>query len=114
MNCEPAHLAELARVAAILPHPSPDWLPVAVAKAAPRHRKGLAVAMAVADAYGLSWEEITGPGRTFRVAHPRQHAFWALRQLCPHLSLPQIGMMFGKDHTTVLYGIRKHEERRSA
>lgn len=129
--------AEIAPIAALLPDLSPLALrrtlalcvravaeqesPAAAADivtraaAAPvRYGRARAVVRAIADAYGLTWAEITGSSQRRRIAHPRQHAFWALRELCPHLSLPQIGMMFGKDHTTVLYGIRKHEARRAA
>ncbi len=36
---------------------------------------------------------------------------YAIRQLCPHMSLPHIGRLLGgRDHTTVLHGVRKIED----
>jgi len=36
---------------------------------------------------------------------------YAIRQLCPHMSLPAIGRMLGgRDHTTILHGVRKIED----
>ncbi|MNR52727.1 Chromosomal replication initiator protein DnaA [compost metagenome] len=36
---------------------------------------------------------------------------YSIRQLCPHMSLPHIGRLLGgRDHTTVLHGVRKIEE----
>lgn len=60
--------------------------------------------------YALDVDEVTGPSRMAEYALPRQVAFYVARRLTG-LSLPQIGMGFGgKDHTTVLHGIRKIEK----
>ena len=79
----------------------------------PRKAK-LAVVAAVAMKHGLTLPEIMGADRRHHVAHARQEAFWVLRDTYPEMSLPAIGRMFGKDHTTVLHGIRQHEKRRAA
>lgn len=69
------------------------------------------VTLEVANHYGLTWDEILGPAREHRVAHPRQEAF-ALIWAQGRLSLPAIGRRFnGRDHTTVLHGVRAHEKR---
>lgn len=79
----------------------------------PRKAK-MAVLTAVAIKHGLTLSEIMGKDRRHHVAHARQEAFWVLKQTYPEMSLPAIGRMFGKDHTTVLHGIRQHEKRRAA
>lgn len=47
------------------------------------------------------------------VAVARQEFMWRARKET-RFSLPQIGAFIGRDHTTVLHGIRRHEERIAA
>lgn len=61
---------------------------------------------------GVSMEEIFGSDRTRYVAHARQECFLRIRD-ATELSLPYIGRLFKRDHTTVLHGIRAAENRRS-
>lgn len=64
--------------------------------------------------YGFSVAELRGPGRTKEIAHARQHAMYLMAQQ-KHLSLPQIGRYLGgRDHTTVLHGVRAHKARTEA
>ena len=57
--------------------------------------------------------EITGVPAEALFGRCRRQPYSRLRQLCYLLayergfSLPQIGRAFGRDHTTVLYGIRR-------
>ncbi len=51
---------------------------------------------------------LRGSQRTKNVAEARQIAMYLIRKLT-NLSLPDIGMEFAKDHTTVLHSIRKVE-----
>ena len=61
----------------------------------------------VAAAYGMTWEEMVGRGRTSKVAVPRQIAMYLMREL-GNFSLPQIGdALGGRDHTTVMYACDK-------
>lgn len=55
----------------------------------------------------VSHADIVGPRRTVYIVIPRQAAMVAVYIQCPHLSLPQIGSVFRRDHTTVLHAIRK-------
>lgn len=63
---------------------------------------------ACADFYGVSRRNILSHRRTQAVARPRQVAMFLAKTmtLC---TLPQIGGMFGRDHTTVIYAVRKIE-----
>lgn len=61
----------------------------------------------VARYYGIPLREMTSARRSRLVARPRQIAMYLARELTP-FSLPHIGKLFGnRDHTTVLYAIRK-------
>lgn len=60
----------------------------------------------------LSVKDILGPSRMRYVAWPRQELMYEIYTRCPHLSLPAIGRVLGgRDHTTILHGIRAHCER---
>jgi chromosomal replication initiator protein len=51
---------------------------------------------------------LRGSQKTKGIADARQLAMYLIRKLT-NLSLPDIGKEFGKDHTTVLYNVRKVE-----
>lgn len=73
---------------------------------------GSTALMEFAERNGVSVPVLTGASRRRPVAEVRQAAYAYVRQRCPHLSLPQIGRLFGdRDHTTILHGIRKHAAR---
>ena len=70
-----------------------------------------AVIEAVAGFYSLSPEDLKGRSRTRKVVRPRQLAMHLARQET-QASLPQIGRALGgRDHTTVLYGVRQVSDR---
>src|SRR5690606_34229676 len=63
-----------------------------------------------AEYYGISMDELTGTSRSRVYVTARQIAMYLCRQLTD-LSLPKIGEHFGgKDHTTVMYAVKKIEE----
>jgi chromosomal replication initiator protein len=72
------------------------------------HEIGAPNIMAVtADFFGLTIEDLCGPGKTKHVAQARQIAMYLCRELTD-LSLPRIGQTFGgRDHTTVMHADRK-------
>ena len=60
--------------------------------------------------YNLRMSDMTSARRSRSVARPRQMAMYLAKKLTPR-SYPEIGRKFGgKDHTTVLYAVRKIEE----
>lgn len=75
------------------------------------------VAIQVGGYYRISIDELRGPARTKEIVEARQAAFYSCREVrlengLPRWSLPQIGRWFGgRDHTTVLHGVRQHKKR---
>lgn len=64
----------------------------------------------VAEHYNVRLSDLIGPKRVRTLARPRQIAMYLSKQLTSR-SLPEIGRRFGgRDHTTIMHGIRKIEE----
>jgi chromosomal replication initiator protein len=72
------------------------------------HEIGAPNIMAVtAEFFGVTIEDLCGPGKTKHVAQARQISMYLCRELTD-LSLPRIGQTFGgRDHTTVMHAERK-------
>lgn len=80
---------------------------------APRQEAPIAIRQIieeVAISHGFSWNDVLSARRTNKLARVRHEAFWRARNETTH-SLPAIGRAFNRDHTSVMYGIAKHEER---
>ncbi len=61
----------------------------------------------VAEYFGVTMDELCGPGKTKALAQSRQIAMYLCRELTD-LSLPRIGQTFGgRDHTTVMHADKK-------
>ena len=60
----------------------------------------------VADFYKLRVSELTSDKRTRNLARPRQIAMFISKELTSH-SLPEIGVAYKRDHTTVLHACRQ-------
>jgi chromosomal replication initiator protein len=64
----------------------------------------------VSDYYNIRLSDIIGPKRLRSYARPRQVAMYLCKRLTSR-SLPEIGRRFGgRDHTTVMHGVRRIEE----
>ncbi|WP_299905955.1 chromosomal replication initiator protein DnaA [uncultured Paracoccus sp.] len=64
----------------------------------------------VAEHYNIRLADLIGPKRVRNVARPRQIAMYLSKQLT-NRSLPEIGRRFGgRDHTTIMHGVKKIEE----
>jgi len=64
----------------------------------------------VSEHYNIRFSDLIGPRRMRNMARPRQIAMYLAKQLTSR-SLPEIGRRFGgRDHTTVMHGVRKIEE----
>ena len=67
----------------------------------------------VAEHYNIRLSDMIGPKRVRTLARPRQIAMYLCKQLTSR-SLPEIGRRFGgRDHTTVMHGVKRIEELRS-
>jgi len=60
--------------------------------------------------YGVTVEEINGRSQVRPIAWARQEAMAATYHHT-RLSMPQVGRIFGRDHTTVLHAIQRVAER---
>ena len=81
------------RVSSLHPVSSHAWTIQSAVEATARH-------------YGVATEQLLARGRRLPIAHWRQVAMYIARGSMT-ASLPEIGRFFGRDHTTVLHGIRE-------
>lgn len=75
----------------------------------PRERFN-AVVVSVAALHGVTSSQVMSDDNCHRVAHCRHHAMAEIRRLFKW-SYPKIGEAFGRDHSTVMSGIKAHEQR---
>ena len=67
----------------------------------------------VSEHYNIRLSDMIGPKRVRTIARPRQVAMHLAKVLTTR-SLPEIGRRFGgRDHTTIMHGVRKIEELRA-
>ena len=67
----------------------------------------------VSDHYNIRLSDMIGPKRVRNFARPRQVAMYLCKQMTSR-SLPEIGRCFGgRDHTTVMHGVKRIEELRA-
>jgi chromosomal replication initiator protein len=82
-------------------------------------RKAREIVAEVAEAYGFTFEDMVGPRRIKDISLARQEAIWLCRQVrkpdgSQRYSLPFLGHLLNRDHTTVLWGERQHAARLEA
>ena len=69
--------------------------------------------MCIIDSYNIRLSDMIGPKRLRTYARPRQIAMYLAKYLTSR-SLPEIGRRFGgRDHTTVMHGVKRIEELKS-
>jgi hypothetical protein len=65
----------------------------------------------IARFYGLTADQLNGAQRNANIVRARHEAMWLISK-CTGWSLVQIGKAFGgRDHSTVISAIRRHQER---
>lgn len=63
----------------------------------------------VAEHYGVTVEGLKSKGRTKAISEPRRLAAYLLRDRTI-LTLDEIGDLFNRDHTTIIYALRTVED----
>jgi hypothetical protein len=66
--------------------------------------------MAVCAAHGVGLREVLGSSRARTIVDCRHQAMWEIWRRTS-MSLPQIGLRLGRDHTSVLHAVRKLQAR---
>lgn len=104
----------------LLPPPPPDWsgkpaAPYDAYVAPPPSRpdpfRWRSIIEEVAQKHGVLMSDMRSVRRGRPLVAARHEAMWRMRNETS-MSLPEIGRRLGgRDHTTVLHGIRKHEAR---
>jgi chromosomal replication initiation ATPase DnaA len=63
-----------------------------------------------ADTFDVTLTDLTGPGRSRHLVRARFAVAWAIKRLCPALSLAEIGKVLGgRDHTTIVNALAQVE-----
>lgn len=60
-----------------------------------------------AEGQPLTVDTLLNPRRTRALVVPRHVVMWLTYKLCPHFSLPQLGRVFNRDHTTIMHAVRR-------
>jgi chromosomal replication initiator protein len=60
------------------------------------------------DYPGITYDDIIGKRRTRQFMAPRHKCMVEVYQQRPDLSLPMIGKMMKRDHTTIIHAVQKH------
>jgi len=102
------------------PEPVRDWLIVSVPEPEPQEADQAAddnslfrpsrIINEVAEETRCSVKDLKSGGRHYPLVFARQYLMWRLVRETT-LSLPQVGQLLSRDHTTVLHAVRRHEER---
>lgn len=66
-----------------------------------------AMVQEVARLHGVTFEQLMGKRRTYKIAHARQEAYYRVR-VSTRWSFPDIGKYFGKHHASIINGINRH------
>lgn len=73
------------------------------------------IALVVSDEYGITLEAIKGPSKKGEISEARQCFMWRADQVMldgkHRWSRSEIGRYLARDHTAVIYGVGRHEQR---
>ncbi|MFU0503634.1 helix-turn-helix domain-containing protein [Pseudaminobacter sp. NGMCC 1.201702] len=101
--------ARLAQLPATEPKPAPAAAPEpsnVVSFKTPKDEL-LDIIDKVARMHGSTFRAVMSKCRTDKIAHARQACICAVKEARPGMSLPQIGRVFGVDHSSVLHSLKK-------
>lgn len=69
--------------------------------------RALEIISEVAAKHGLTCAHIIGPQRLRTYVRARRAAIHAVLVAYPHMSSPQLGRLFNRDHSTILHALRR-------
>lgn len=80
---------------------------------APPHRRVTMaeITLRVAEKHGLTVEDLKGQSRIRPIAWPRQEAMYECRMATSNSTTAIGRFLGGRDHTTVMHGVRRHQDR---
>lgn len=81
---------------------------VQLAKNPSSRTKAQTIMLEICEEFDIALSDLMSPRRFMDAVLARRKAFWRLKNETTW-SLPQIGRFIGKDHTTVLHGIRRFQ-----
>lgn len=113
MEINAARIAKAAERAEREQHIVDEFRIIDLSHIEPERRPARAIIDLVSQAHGISYAEIMGRSRVNPIVAARQAAMFEVHKRRPDLTLPQLGKIFGKDHTTILHAIRKIEAQRA-
>lgn len=61
----------------------------------------------IARMHGVKYAQVMSKSRNYAVTNARQAAMCALKEAYPVWSLPKVGGVFGRDHTTALHAMQR-------
>ncbi len=96
---------EIVRIAP----PTPSSIRVPLSPHDSPHREAVEVVCRVAAEHGVALSDLRGPGRRGRLVEARRRAAAAARARTD-VSLPQLGRILNRDHSTVLSLVRTAEK----
>lgn len=67
---------------------------------------------AIIELYGLTEEEFEGAAPKSKIGLPRSHYIWAALRYNPSASLPELGGIMERHHTTILYNRDRFESKK--
>jgi len=67
------------------------------------------VILDVCKKHKVSYADVLGEGRTHKVVKASQEVYYRLK-VERNMSYSSVGKRLGKDHSTIMYGVSKHEE----
>ena len=104
---KPVESKEVQPKILVMPEPAKEWWELGSHVTLPK-AKWRSITEEVAAKYQVTIPEIMSPRHYYKIAAARREIWWRLSKETP-MSLTQIAERFNRDHTTILWGIRKHQ-----
>lgn len=80
---------------------------------APKLKLASDILKEVSDRVGIPVKTLLGASRNRNIVFARHFAIWVVHNERPDLSLPTLGRIFNRDHTTILHALRKMEAQKN-